>query len=115
MALPYFERGVWSLSTYPDVVRLGRAQFRKAGSIQQPYEGVVVQYREDIAENSRHMKVYADGTFTIDHVDRTNPDRGVFAAIKHFFQDHPWGKPVAFGLGAAAVIGVVAVVARKKK
>jgi hypothetical protein len=102
--------GRWALPNFPESVRVGRAIFRKA-VWQQPYEGVVVQYRQDVERNSAHLKVYADGTFRVDHVDEDNPDHG--RPVQHFFNDHPVGKamkahPVLTVWGTLALMFAVA-------
>ena len=49
------------------------------------YRGVVGQYREAVAKNARHLFVFGDGHFEIDHIDEANPDQG--ALLGHFLQD----------------------------
>jgi hypothetical protein len=59
--------------------------FRRAGW-KQDYPGVVEQYREERATESMHLKVFADGTWTVDHVDDYNPDLQL--PLQHFFADY---------------------------
>ena len=87
--------GFWTLDFFPERVFLDGVLFEKA-RWRQPYEGVVEQYREATERNSRHLKVYENGVWQIDHVDGENPDRG--NPIKHFFEDHPYGGAAAVGL-----------------
>jgi hypothetical protein len=87
--------GYWNRRDFPDVVRITGAVFRKA-VMRQSYDGVVEQYREDVAKNSRHLKVLKNGTWVIDHVDLDNPDRG--RPVQHFFNDHPLGPLAALVL-----------------
>lgn len=102
-------RGYWNYSDFPDVVWLDGDAFRKA-AIKQSYEGVIEQYREDVVQNSRHLKVLADWTWCIDHIDEDNPDRG--RPIQHFFNDHPLGFVVGFGLLLVGGVFVARAVAR---
>lgn len=100
--------GFWNIQGYPDSVCVDGSLFRKA-VMQQPYDGVVAQYREDVAQNSRHMKVMSDRTWRIDHVDEDNPDRGRW--LEHFFNDHPLGALAALGLcvvGGAVLLRAIA-------
>ncbi|MBX3461045.1 MAG: hypothetical protein KF696_13950 [Planctomycetes bacterium] len=100
-------RGTWTLPDFPDEIWLGDRLFRKA-QWRQPYDGVVEQYREAVARNSAHMKVYANGLWVIDHVDEDNPDLG--RPIEHFFNDHPLGKAIkVVGIFALAFAAVGAV------
>ncbi|MCW8134441.1 MAG: hypothetical protein KIT75_02080 [Planctomycetota bacterium] len=89
--LPVPLSGYWPLNSYPDEVLVNGRLFRKA-QWRQPYDGVVEQYREAVARNSAHMKVYANGVWVIDHIDEDNPDMG--RPIEHFLNDHPVGKTV---------------------
>jgi hypothetical protein len=100
--------GYWNLRDFPDVVWFAGASFRKA-VIKQGYDGVVEQYREDVEKNSRHLKVRADGTWCIDHVDEDNPDRG--RPIQHFFNDHPLGPLAALALLVGGGVLVVRAMA----
>ncbi len=103
--LPQPITGWWTLPDYPDVVNAAGRRFRRA-RWKQDYDGVVEQYREEVAQNSMHLKVYEDGRWVIDHVDEDNPDMG--REVPHFFNDHPLGQ---FLKAAGAVVGVVACVA----
>lgn len=101
--------GYWNLNDYPPSVRVNGRVFSKA-VFEQTYDGVVAQYREDVERNSQHLKVFANGTWRIDHVDDNNPDRG--RPIQHFFSDHPLGGVVAVGLAIGAVVVVGRAFAR---
>lgn len=101
--------GYWNRRDFPDVVRVAGAVFRKA-VMKQPYDGVIEQYREDVAKNSRHLKVFADWTWCIDHVDEDNPDRG--RPVQHFFNDHPLGALAALAILLVGGVFVVRAVAR---
>jgi len=102
--LPYPITGWWTLPDFPDRVRVGHRLFRRA-CWQRPYDGVVEQYREELAQNSMRLTVYPDGRWVIDHVDEDHPDLG--RKVPHFFNDHPVGK---FLKVAGAVAGVAACV-----
>lgn len=102
--------GYWNLRHLPEVVQLDGAIFRKA-VLKQSYDGVIEQYREDVVKNSRHLKVFADGTWHIDHVDDDNPDRG--RPIQHFFNDHPLGPLVGAGLLFVGSVVAVRAVTRE--
>ena len=92
--------GPWTLPNFPERVIVNGRSFRKAWW-QQPYDGVLEQYREEQARNSMHLKVRSDGTWTVDHIDEDNPDLG--RPIEHFFSDHPVGKFLKVALPVAAV------------
>jgi len=94
--------GQWPTASFPEVVELAGRTFRRA-RWKQGYVGVVEQYREDVATDSAHLKVYEDGRWTIDHIDKFNPDKG--REVRHFFSDHPAGKLM---LTAGTVAGVAA-------
>lgn len=95
--------GYWMLADFPDEVLVGGVRFRKA-VWRQPYDDVVEQYREAAARDSAHLKVFADGTWVIDHVDADNPDMG--RPVEHFFNDHPLGKLLKV-VAPAAVAGLL--------
>lgn len=101
--------GWWPYTGYPEAVRIDGRVFRKA-VLKQPYDGVVEQYREDVEKDSRHLKVYGNGTWSIDHIDEDNPDKG--RAAQHFFNDHPLGALVMLGLFIAGGVVVVRAMAR---
>lgn len=96
----------WPLPNFPDEIWLGDRLFRKA-QWQQDYVGVVEQYREAVARNSAHMKVYANGVWVIDHIDEDNPDMG--RPVEHFFNDHPLGQFLKVVGSVALVVGGVAL------
>lgn len=93
--------GWWPYNEFPEVVNVGGRRYRKA-ILKQAYDDVVEQYREDVEKNSRHLKVHGNGTFSIDHIDEDNPDRG--RPVQHFFNDHPLGALAALGLLVGAVV-----------
>lgn len=105
--------GWWTLPNFPERVSIQGRLFRRAGW-RQPYEGVVEQYREEVPCNSRHLKVYSDGRWLVDHVDQDNPDLG--RPVEHFFNDHPVGKVLkatAPFLGLALVGVAIARIAER--
>lgn len=95
--------GWWDVGGFPEVIRIAGCRFRQA-RWQEAAEGVVAQYREDVPVNSRHLKVYANGRWMIDHIDKINPDHG--KPVEHFLVDHPLGQFLA----AVAVVGGVLAV-----
>lgn len=100
--------GRWQPAGFPDVVEVAQRPFRRAGAWQRPYPGVVAQYRETVPRHAMHLKVFADGTWTVDHLDDDNPDMG--RAVAHFFHDHPAGKTLSV-LGSLLGFGALAYVA----
>ena len=93
--------GRWTPTGFPQhVVAAGRL-FERA-RWQQPYPGVVEQYREVRPRNSAHLMVHADRTWRIDHIDEDNPDRG--RVIEHGLNDTTLGKAIK-----AVAVGVVVV------
>jgi hypothetical protein len=93
--------GWWQWAGHPEVIRVHGRQFRRA-NWKQDYPDVVEQYRETTPQNSMHLKVLANGTYVIDHIDEDNPDMG--RPVPHFFNDHPLGR---FLKGAAIAGGLV--------
>jgi hypothetical protein len=95
--------GHWTPTGFPQrVVAAGRL-FERA-RWQQPYPGVVEQYREVRPGNSAHLMVHADRTWRIDHIDEDNPDRG--RVIEHGLNDTTVGKMIkAAAIGGAALGG----------
>jgi hypothetical protein len=81
------------------------ARFNKA-RWKAPYDGVVEQYREAVPQNSMHLKVRADGTWILDHIDNDNPDMG--REVQHFINDHPVGQFIK-GAATVAAVGFLAV------
>ena len=67
--------GQWPFSDYPIQVDINGSRFIEA-YYEFPYVGVVAQYREDRDYGSKHLMVYDDGSYLIDHLDEANPDRG---------------------------------------
>ena len=94
--------GVWRCDGFPDEVCLAGRRFRKA-RLKVSEEGVSEQYRECVAQNSYHVKVYENGVWVFDHIDKFNPDVGLLNAAFHFFVDVPAGREIAAG---AAVAGL---------
>ncbi len=68
----------------PEWLHLGERVFRLA-RWRKAYPGVVIQYREHVPVRSMHLMVYADGTYSIDHVDDFNPDLGF--PVRHLVFD----------------------------
>lgn len=107
------EHGAWTISdgvrlSFPDEVQVNGVQFRRA-KWKEAKPGVVEQYRQAVERSSRHLLVFGDGRWIIDHVDEINPDMGDDTApVRHFVTDHPLGQGL-FGLALAA--GVVLVIA----
>lgn len=94
--------GTWPFGSYPDVVSVGGATFRRAVWAWPFYSGVVAQYRQDVATNAMHLMVYRDGSFVIEHMDEANPDAGL--VLEHAALDAPLATAIAagvvgFGLG----------------
>jgi hypothetical protein len=88
---------------FPDTFEIEGHTFHRAIR-QQPYEGVICQYREAVPRDSMHLLVMNDGSYVIDHVDHYNPDMG--APVRHFLIDHPAGKPLLVaGVGILGVAG----------
>lgn len=103
--------GKWTHEGFPSTVTLGGVRFKLAGWAK-PYRDVVAQYREDTKRESRHLKVFDDGHWTIDHVDTHNPDTG--NAVGHFFQDYnPLVGPLLFA--GTLLVGAIAYGKRKFK
>ena len=67
------EGGEWPWQGFPERVELEGRVYRRARWCR-PQRGVV-QYREDRAQLSRHLKV-TGGRWSVDHIDEHNPDRG---------------------------------------
>jgi len=94
--LPEPLRGSWPVVSelgdldFPDHLTLGGRAFTRSTKWAAPYAGVVAQYREDRDRDAMHLLVHADGTWTIDHIDAANPDRGL--VLEHAYRDviHTW-------------------------
>jgi len=94
--------GPWTATGFPQrVVAAGRI-FERA-RWQQPYQGVVEQYREVRDRNSAHLMVHADRTWRIDHIDEDNPDRG--RVIEHGLNDTTLGKVLKGVAVGGAIVG----------
>lgn len=100
-------RGRWTLPDFPDEILVGARPFRRA-FFQQPYDGVIAQYREDTPQWSRHLKVRSDLTWEIHHLDQDNPDHG--RLIEHGLNDTPRGKLVRQVVTGAVTVGAVAAI-----
>ena len=105
--LPEPLRGTWPRPDFPDFVQLGGRTFKRSTKWAAPYPGVVAQYREDVDRQAMHLMVHADRTWTIDHVDEANPERGL--VFEHTFRDVVqtwWGALLLTGavVGGAALI-----------
>lgn len=107
---PVVETWPYPAGDFPDVIEVDGVTFYRAVR-QQPYEGVIAQYRENVPRKSTHLLVMNDGTYIIDHVDEYNPDMG--HPVRHFIIDHPAGKSLlvagvgALGIAGAAVFGAM--------
>lgn len=77
-------RGRWPYKNFPAIVTVGSRPFKKA-MWQWPRPDVIAQYREDVERDSHHLFVMHDGTYVIDHVDESNPDKGHF--LEHVLND----------------------------
>jgi len=77
--------GEWRLPGYPDAVVLQGRRFRRSTEWVWPYRGVAAQYREEVDRNAMHLLVHTDGSFSIDHMDEANPDRGL--VLEHAIKD----------------------------
>lgn len=94
---------------FPEAFELDGKVFERAIRTQ-PYQDVIVQYREAVPRDSAHLLVMNNGMWVIDHVDEYNPDRGF--PFRHFVVDHPKGKGTLvagaglLGLAGAALCGV---------
>lgn len=67
--------GEWPYDNYPEEVWLRGHLYRRA-IWRRRYAGVVEQYREAVDRGSRHLLVFDDDTYRVEHVDAWNPDRG---------------------------------------
>jgi hypothetical protein len=67
--------------------------------------GLVAQYREDVDHRSMHLFVHDDRSWTIDHVDDANPERG--HVLEHAIRD-VLPTPVGALLFTGALLLVVA-------
>lgn len=83
--LPEPLRGAWALPTFPERVQLLGRVFKRSDTWALPTAGVLAQYREETDRNSMHLYVHADRTWSIDHVDEANPERGL--VLEHTFRD----------------------------
>lgn len=99
--------GTWPFGSYPDVVSVNGATFRKAVWAWPFYSGVVAQYRQDVATDAMHLMVYRDDSFVVEHMDEISPDpssAGPGSPLKHAVVDAPLATAIAagvvgFGLG----------------
>lgn len=96
-------RGPWPFADFPPRVDIGGHSFRRSDTWAAPVAHVVRQYREETDRGSMHLYVHDDRTWSIDHIDEANPERGL--VLEHAFRDvihTPWG-------AALLVAGVVAL------
>jgi hypothetical protein len=68
----------------PAKVQLGGRVYRKSNWTW-PRKGAVAQYREPLEMFSRHLIVFEDGHYEVDHLDDYNPDRG--SVLGHLIAD----------------------------
>lgn len=101
--------GWWPFRGFPESISVHGVTFEKA-KWEQGYHGVIAQYREARARGSRHLFVYEDGQWAIDHVDQYNPDRGY--PVEHFLVDHPVGQALTVVLGLGLVVGAGALLVK---
>jgi hypothetical protein len=95
------QTGAWPFAGFPPSVSMLGTTF-EAASWASPFKsGVISQYREAVPFNARHLCVYADGTYVVDHQDEFNPDQGF--PLQHALVDCPLGTAVA-----CAVLGGLA-------
>jgi hypothetical protein len=93
--------GNWPFAGFPPSVSLLGTTFESATWASPFRSGVQAQYREAMPFNARHLCVYADGQYVIDHEDEFNPDQGF--VVQHALVDCPLGTAVA-----CAVVGSLA-------
>ena len=77
-------KGAWTFQGFPARVQLLGRTFAKA-TWAAPYPHVVAQYREAVDHNALHLMVHDDGTWSADHTDDANPDRGL--VLEHTLRD----------------------------
>lgn len=81
------ESGRWTHEGHPDVVVIeGRTYHRTA--LAAPRAGVVAQYREPRCRDTRHLRVYTDGIWRVEHIDAHNPACSVGDAARHLVTDY---------------------------
>ncbi len=93
------ESGEWGRDGYPDVVVIEGRTYHKT-ALAAPKSGVVAQYREPRCRDTRHLRVYADGIWRVEHVDGYNPTCGVADAARHLVNDY-----LGLGEGPACIPG----------
>ena len=81
------ESGPWNIPDYPDAIELNDRVYLKVVGLHIPHPGVVAQYREAYARDSRHLYVLSCGSYVIDHIDSYNPDAGLLDAAAHLAID----------------------------
>lgn len=113
MSLPKPLRGRWPVVSeaggldFPPSIELAGRAFERSDTWAAPYAGVVAQYREARDRDAMHMLVHDDGTWSIDHIDEANPERGL--ALEHAYRDviHTWwGALLLTGTVVAVSAGV---------
>jgi hypothetical protein len=103
--LPDTLSGVWREAGFPPHVALLGRSFTRSDTWKAPYPGVVAQYREDVDHGSMHLFVHDDRSWTIDHIDDANPERG--HVLEHAIRD-VLPTPVGALLFTGALLLVVA-------
>lgn len=108
-SLPEPLRGPWPVRSesgalnFPPRITIGPRSFTRSTKWAASYPGVVAQYREDLDRNAMHLMVHDDGTWSIDHVDEANPERGL--VLEHAYRDviHTWWGALLLTGGVVAV------------
>lgn len=108
--------GQWTANGFPDAVSINGRAFKRSVEWAFPYSGVVAQYREDVDHDSQHLLVHQDGTWSIDHTDDANPERGL--VLEHAVRDvsqTPLGAFIVIGLAVAISAGIAAALTRRPR
>ena len=105
------ESGPWAFEGCPDSVTVAGRTYRRTGWPMLHHPGVICQYRETYSADSRHLYVTKAGTWVVDHIDRWNPDAGMFERAAHLVEDVPTaGTWIGLGILAEASVLALAVV-----
>jgi hypothetical protein len=96
-------RFVWPHRGYPPHIDFRGVTFVRSTGM--PEENVAAHYRENVRENSAHLKVYATGAAVIDHVDHENPEVGPVNFLRHLWRDTT--VPQKILIGAVTVAAAV--------
>lgn len=103
-------KGQWNLPDFPPRIVWDGAMWVRADVLALEawpfYPNVVEQYREDAVDHVRHMLVYADRHFGVDHIDEKNPR---YDLPGHIARDATAGQIIACGL---LVLGVIVLIGR---